>query len=242
MTLPDPALPKSWSLTSMVPCVSIVPSRKKSPSNSFFLVSMLSTGRPALRYFFLRRAMFSNWALRFGSRGPIVFFFNAFRRRYRCLRSSCETTCRLAGVPNSPSLSAICRRDRFVHFTSARIGSPAVWSWRTFRKFSSRAGEASINRLRPPPFFLHWQTWGETAFFELTEIPGGVTSEASLLAAAFPALVQVGTQPLPIIYIPCPQFEPFLWTQPRGQARHHAHRPLHHQTRRRLFASTGTPL
>src|SRR3954454_2313161 len=89
---------------------------------------------------------------------------------------------------------------------------------------------------------LHWQTWGETAFFELTEIPGGVTSEASLLAAAFPALVQVGTQPLPIIYIPCPQFEPFLWTQPRGQARHHAHRPLHHQTRRRLFASTGTPL
>ena len=28
-------------------------------------------------------------------RGPIVFFFNAFRLRYLCLRSNWETTCRL---------------------------------------------------------------------------------------------------------------------------------------------------
>src|SRR3954449_9455824 len=178
MTLPAAALPKSWSLVSMVPCVSIVPSRKKSPSNSFFLVSMLSTGRPALRYFFLRRAMFSNWALRFGSRGPIVFFFNAFRRRYRCLRSNCETTCRLAEVPNSPSLSAICRRDRFVHFTSARIGSPAVWSWRTFRKFSSRAGETSISRLRPPPFL------SDTSRIQVVPLDELVTPEANGLGIA----------------------------------------------------------
>ena len=114
---------------------------------------MLMTGRPAFRYSFLRRAMFSNWALRSGLRGPIVFFFNAFRLRYPCLRSNWDTTCRLTGVPNAVIRSAICRRDKFVHFTSARIGSPAVWSWSTFKKFSSRAALISINRLRPPLFF-----------------------------------------------------------------------------------------
>ena len=114
---------------------------------------MLMTGRPAFKYSFFKRAMFSNWALRFGLRGPIVFFFNAFRLRYLCLRSNWETTCRLTGVPNSVTRLAISPRDRFVHFTSARIGSPAVWSSRTFKKFSSRAAETSINFLRPPPFF-----------------------------------------------------------------------------------------
>src|SRR5271157_101312 len=52
---------------------------------------MLRTGRPAFKYSFFKRAMFSNWALRFGLRGPIVFFFNAFRLRYLCLRSNWET-------------------------------------------------------------------------------------------------------------------------------------------------------
>src|SRR5271157_3057492 len=116
---------------------------------------MLMTGRPAFKYSFFNRAMFSNWALRFGLRGPIVFFFNAFRLRYLCLRSNWETTCRLAEVPNSVTRRAISPRDRFVHFTSARIGSPAVWSSRTFKKFSSRAAETSINFLRPPLFFGH---------------------------------------------------------------------------------------
>src|SRR5271157_4107993 len=116
---------------------------------------MLRTGRPAFKYSFFKRAMFSNWALRFGLRGPIVFFFNAFRLRYLCLRSNWETTCRLAGVPNSVTRRAISPRDKFVHFTSARIGSPAVWSSRTFKKFSSRVAEISINFLRPPLFFGH---------------------------------------------------------------------------------------
>ena len=93
--MPTPALPKSWSLVSIVSWVSILPSRLRLPSNSFFLVSMLMTGRPAFKYSFFKRAMFSNWALRFGLRGPIVFFFNAFRLRYLCLRSNWETTCRL---------------------------------------------------------------------------------------------------------------------------------------------------
>src|SRR5271157_5882999 len=114
---------------------------------------MLMTGRPASKYSFFKRAMFSNWALRFGLRGPIVFFFNAFRLRYPCLRSNWDATCRLAGVPNAVSRSAISRRDKFVHFTSARIGSPAVWSSSTLKKFSSRAALISINFLRPPLFF-----------------------------------------------------------------------------------------
>ena len=59
--------------------------------------------------------MFSNWALRSGWRGPIVFFFSAFRLRYRCLRSNWETTWRLTGVPSSVIRAAICRRDRLVH-------------------------------------------------------------------------------------------------------------------------------
>ena len=96
--------------------------------------------------------MFSNWALRFGLQGPIVFFFNAFRLRYLCLRSNWETTCRLTGVPNSVTRLAISPRDRFVHFTSARIGSPAVWSSRTFKKFSSRAA-TWIDFFASTPFF-----------------------------------------------------------------------------------------
>src|ERR1700719_21858 len=116
---------------------------------------MLMTGRPAFKYCFLRRVIFLNWALRFGLRGPIVFFFKAFRLRYPFLRNSWETTCRLAGVPNLPSRRAICPRDKFVHFTSPRIGSPAVWSSRTFRKFASSSADISTNLLRPPPFFGH---------------------------------------------------------------------------------------
>src|SRR5208337_3382057 len=122
-------------------------------SNSFFFVSMLMTGRPAFKYCFLRRAIFLNWALRFGLRGPIVFFFRAFRLRYPFLRSNWETTCRLAGVPNLSSRREICPRDKFVHFTSARIGSPAVWSSSTLKKFASRAADISLSFLRPAPFF-----------------------------------------------------------------------------------------
>src|ERR1700678_1233769 len=139
----------------MVSWVSILPSRQKSPSNSFFFVSMLMTGKPAFKYCFLRRAIFLNWALRFGWRGPIVFFFRAFRLRYPFLRSNWETTCRLAGVPNLSSRREICSRDRFVHFTSARIGSPAVWSSSTLKKFASRSADISTSFLRPPPFFGH---------------------------------------------------------------------------------------
>src|SRR5664279_5760094 len=116
---------------------------------------MLMTANPTFKYCFLRRAIFLNWALRFGLRGPIVFFFKAFRLRYPFLRNNLETTCRQAGVPNLPSRCEICPRDRFVHFTSPRLGSPAVWSSSTFKKFASRAADSSINFLRPPLFFGH---------------------------------------------------------------------------------------
>src|SRR5262245_28993485 len=89
---------------------------------------------------------------------------------------------------------------------------------------------------------LGWQTWGEAAFFELAEVPGGVTSEAALLATAFPTFVQVGPQPPPIFYVPCPQLKSFLRTESGGQTRHYAHRPLYHQPRRRLLAPAGPPL
>src|SRR5580693_3719885 len=116
---------------------------------------MLMTGKPAFKYFFLRRAIFLNWALRFGLRGPIVFFFSAFRLRYPCLRSNWETTCRLAGVPNLSSRREICPRYKFVHFTSAFIGSPAVWSSSTLKKFASSSADISISFFRPPLFFGH---------------------------------------------------------------------------------------
>ena len=87
--------------------------------------------------------------------GPIVFFFRAFRLRYPFLRSNCETTCRLAGVPNLSSRREICPRDRLVYFTSARIGSPAVWSSITLKKFASRSADISTSFLRPAPFFGH---------------------------------------------------------------------------------------
>src|SRR5262249_18706411 len=80
-------------------------------------------------------------------------------------------------------------------------------------------------------FFLGWQTCLKTAFLELTEVGGGVAAETSSLATASPALAQVGTQPPPILLIPRPQFQPFIRAQSCCQARHHTHRPLHHQTR-----------
>jgi hypothetical protein len=40
---------------------------------------------------------------------------------------------------------------------------------------------------------LGWQTWAETAFFELAEVTLGVAAEAALFAATFPALIQFGT-------------------------------------------------
>ena len=49
-------------------------------------------GQAGVRYSLFRRAMFSNWALRLGLRGPMVFFFKAFLLRYLCLRSNWETT------------------------------------------------------------------------------------------------------------------------------------------------------
>ncbi len=63
--------------------------------------------------------------------------------------------CRLVGVPKAVTRSAICLRDKFVHFTSVRIGSPAVWSSRTFKKFASTAALISIAFLHPPLFFGH---------------------------------------------------------------------------------------
>src|SRR4051812_33322118 len=116
---------------------------------------MLRTGRPSFKYCFFRRAMFSNWALRFGLRGPMVFFFRAFRLRYPFLRSNWETTGRPAGVPDFSSRREICPRDKFVHLTSPRIGSPAVWSSSTFKKFASSSADISTSFLRPPPFFGH---------------------------------------------------------------------------------------
>ena len=66
---------------------------------------------------------------------------------------------RLVDWPESPTSSsrrAICPRDKFVHLTSARIGSPAVWSSKHLQevRFESRQ-IISISFLRPPPFFGH---------------------------------------------------------------------------------------
>ena len=93
---------------------------------------------------------------------------------------------------------------------------------RDLRRVRCEAGDGSVPDFSAAYFFLGWQTWVETAFFKLAEVAGGVTAEASLLAAALPALVQVRTQPPPILHITRRQFQPFLRTQPRRQARHHA--------------------
>src|SRR5271157_1897628 len=114
---------------------------------------MLMTGRPAFKYCFLRRAIFLNWALRFGLRGPIVFFFRAFRLRYPFLRSNWETTCRLAGVTNLSSRREIWPRDKFVHLTSARIGSAAVLALGPLEPFASRSADILVKFLAPAPFF-----------------------------------------------------------------------------------------
>ena len=72
--------------------------------------------------------MFSNWALRSGWRGPIVFFFRAFRLRYPCLRSNWETTWRLTGVPSlgDPRGDLPPRQVRPLHLGPHRIAGGVV--------------------------------------------------------------------------------------------------------------------
>ena len=109
--------------------------------------------RPASRYSCLSRAMFSNGALRSGCRAPIALTLRALRFTYPCRLNNCLTTPSPAGVPRSPSRWDISRRVRSVHWTPSRIGSPAVWSRNTSRKFCSSCGQMSIRRRRPPFFF-----------------------------------------------------------------------------------------
>jgi hypothetical protein len=66
---------------------------------------------------------------------------------------SLRTVDRLAGVPIAFRRRRISRRDRFVHNTPSRIGSPAVNSARSAWKLSSSRGHCAKALVRPPPFF-----------------------------------------------------------------------------------------
>ena len=57
-------------------------------------------------------------------------------------------------------------------FTSVCIGSPAVWSSSTLRKFASRAADISISFLRPPPFFGH-DSCPDRLSLPIPLVPGG---------------------------------------------------------------------
>ena len=116
------------------------------------LVSMLITGSPAAKYSALSWAMFSNWALRSGW-APMDFFLRALRWPRPCFRNSLRTVRRLAGVPISRNRRLISQRDRLVHNTPSRIGSPAVNSASSARKLTNSWGCCSIAGFRPPPFF-----------------------------------------------------------------------------------------
>lgn len=88
----------------------------------------------------------------------VTLQFPPMRRAFRwpkpCFLNSLRTVCRLAEVPISAKWRLISRRDRLVHNTPSRIGSPAVNSACSLRKFSSNNGFCSLAHLRPAPFFL----------------------------------------------------------------------------------------
>src|SRR5512142_1953244 len=106
--------------------------------------------------------------------------------------------------PLSQTLATSPRFDQ-----AARNGGNSSRSVSSWANTTLRRGRARICR-RMRRFFLSWQTWVEAAFLELAEVFGRVTTESSLLATRFPALVQLGTQPPPILHISCPQLQPFL--------------------------------
>src|SRR6266851_764594 len=109
------------------------------------------TASPAASYSRRRRAMFSNWALRSGW-WPIVFFLRAVRWPSLRFLSRRRIVRRLAGVPSANSRRDNSRNDRFVHSTPARIGSPAVNSCNSWRRWASRDGCATARGGRPPLF------------------------------------------------------------------------------------------
>src|SRR5215475_7285440 len=120
--------------------------------NSFFFVSIEITASPDASYSRRRRAMFSNWALRSGW-WPIVFFLRAVRWPSFSFLSSRRIVRRLAGVPSANNRRDNSRSDRLVHSTPSRIGSPAVNSSNSWRRFASRGGCATARCRRPPLFF-----------------------------------------------------------------------------------------
>jgi hypothetical protein len=68
------------------------------------------------------------------------------------VRSRCLTTVTLTGVPAAATRSAISFSVRLVQRTLSGLGSPAGYSRRTRRKFSSNGGSRSPHGL-PPPLF-----------------------------------------------------------------------------------------
>ena len=84
---------------------------------------------------------------------------------------SLRTACRLAGVPSSPNRRLISRRDRLVHNIPSRIGSPAVNSASSCRKWSSSGGCRSIAAWRPAPFFSDAARRGIARLFQFHPAP-----------------------------------------------------------------------
>lgn len=100
---------------------------------------------------------------------PIDFFLRAFLWPSPCFFNNLRTVCRLAGVPVSFSRRLISQRDRLVHKTPSRIGSPAVNSARIARKLSSSWVFWSIAVFRPPPFFsapIRWHFVSQIQFLQ----------------------------------------------------------------------------
>ena len=119
---------------------------------------------------------------------------------------SLRTVCRLAGAPSSASRRLISLRDRLVHNTPSRIGSPAVNSVRICRKRSSSCGCRSIAAFRPPPFFSDPAQSGIVRLFELHQTPSDrfrINSEqfGDVLSAAMAQLVHFDPRIAPPILL-----------------------------------------
>jgi len=152
ISLPCPALGKSWStFAPALACGSGLHGRS-CRSTPFFFVSMLITGSPLARYPALSLAMFSNWALRSGC-APIDFFLACLALTQAVLF---EQLAHHVAAGRRARISArrrlISRRDKLVHSTPCRIGSPAAELGQATCKNSHRAWQrcrlaACVHRL-----------------------------------------------------------------------------------------------
>src|SRR5674476_1163924 len=151
LALPRVGSMKSWTLTcsgSPAGCHSLPPFLY-GPTSSFFLVSTLITGSPAVRCCPAWSLRWENWASRSGCCPPSIVLALPCRLK-PCSCSSRATVSAPTRCPAEVSSPASLRVDSVVQH-SEDSGSPRRVGSTSLSSATSSAGSVAVTVLRPPP-------------------------------------------------------------------------------------------